>query len=84
VALSANPSTDVTAAAAALRQRFTGLVGLAQAELGVMRGLVSARRAAIAAALGASDAAEMVTLYGKLKDFVDAATGGSEPGIPAA
>jgi hypothetical protein len=83
MAISANPTTDVTAAAAALRLRFVGLVGLVQGELGVMRSLVTGRKAAVVAALGSADATEMATLYGKLKDFVDTATGGSEPGIPA-
>ena len=84
MALAADPNTDVEAACAQLRNLFLMTANGVKGNLAAMRALVNGRKAAIAAALGTGEAAEMVTLYGKLKDFVDTATGSSEPGIPAA
>ena len=84
MALITNPISDAPAGAAMLRRKMGDLVGINQAIMAEMRALVTGRKAAIVTALGAADAAELATLYGKLKDFVDTATGGNEPGIPAA
>ena len=84
MALAADPNTDVAAACAQLRNLVLMTANGVKGNLAAMRTLVNGRKAAIVAALGSTDATDMATLYGKLKDFVDAATGGNEPGIPAA
>ena len=79
-----DPMTDPAGAADEVRNRMTFLVAVIRAEMSRMRDLVTGRKAAVVTALGAGDAAAMAALYGDLKTFVDAATGGNEPGIPAA
>jgi hypothetical protein len=83
MALAADPNTDVPAACAQLRNLMLMTANGVKANMAAMRTLVTGRKAAIVAALGTTDAADMATLYGKLKDFADTATGGNEPGIPA-
>ena len=83
MALAADPNTDVAAACAQLRNLMLMTASGVRANMAAMRTLVTGRKAAIVAALGTTDAADMATLYGKLKDFADTATGGNEPGIPA-
>jgi hypothetical protein len=82
MAILSKPDTDVNAAAAEVRQQMTCMVRDAQRAMNEVVRLLTARRAAIATALG-TDAADLATVWAKAKAMVEAA-GETAPDLPAA
>ena len=74
--------TDVEKSAARIKQLTTRVVQQANKYLGEIREEVAGNKAAIATELGA-DAAAMASVYNKLREAIEAATGVTVDGIPA-